>query len=263
MLAAGNVESSCIPPSLMKHANIKPEEVILAQSLLQVSGPSSTLLHDIKFTDAIQRLLPPLVRQVEGNIDPRERLPRLPIPQLQCLQYGRTRTVLQSQESLPDLAGEWLEAIDVEEYLAERGIVLRDDTEGSLVRLRAGSSVSQSQSPEPSIEVGLPMSPSDFSQSSSEPLHMADGGQSEPHDALPTNWMDLYDESDFSDLAMAELDQDLFENMEFHPSDITINFDKLVDGLAARTICLGLCPAIRREGVDEAIREAVVQGNTM
>jgi hypothetical protein len=39
---------------------------------------------------------------------------------------------------------------------------------------------------------------------------------------------------------------------------VSLNVDKLVEGLALKTICLGSSPCITRESVDEAIREAIM-----
>ncbi|KAH7124975.1 hypothetical protein B0J13DRAFT_628267 [Dactylonectria estremocensis] len=60
-------------------------------------------------------------------------LPRSAPPKLQMLQPGSTRTVLQT--TIADLKSEWLEACDVEEYLAERGICIRGEDVGHMLEL--------------------------------------------------------------------------------------------------------------------------------
>lgn len=64
--------------------------------------------------------LPSMYRVVEGD---KNVIRRLPSPSVQQIVRGKTRTLL-ATDLLP-LQGEWLEAMDVEEYLEDRGIYLR------------------------------------------------------------------------------------------------------------------------------------------
>ncbi|KXG46842.1 uncharacterized protein PGRI_035880 [Penicillium griseofulvum] len=63
--------------------------------------------------------LPQMYRVVEGESN---FVPRLPAPSVQQIIRGKTRTILTT--NITSLQGEWLEAMDVEEYLEERGIYL-------------------------------------------------------------------------------------------------------------------------------------------
>lgn len=225
-LSNNDVDSSCLAHNkMLEKLNVRPNEVILAQTLSHVAeteSPSSSLLNDTQFTNAIAQLLPKLYRQVEGNMDPSQRVERLTGANLQCLAFGRTRTIANvNQLDLPEFGGEWLEAVDVEEYLSERGIVLRsEDPDCSHLRLQLGNTPSSSMSPQ-----SMTMSPSDMD--SPQMSHYASEGSM----ASP-----LADEN-----------------------TIIVNVDVLIEWLAAKTMCLGLCPAIRREDVDNAIRESIIQ----
>lgn len=69
---------------------------------------------------SITSSLPLMYRVVEGS---QGIIPRLPSPSVQGIIRGKTRTRLATE--FEPLQGEWLEAMDVEEYLEDRGIFLR------------------------------------------------------------------------------------------------------------------------------------------
>ncbi|CEJ94653.1 hypothetical protein VHEMI10171 [[Torrubiella] hemipterigena] len=229
-LGSNDVDSSCLAHNkMLENINVQPNEVILAQTLSHVAesdSPSSSLLNDTQFTSAVERLLPKLYRQVENNADSNQRIDRLPGSKLQCLEFGKTRTVAEvDQLDLPEFAGEWLEAIDVEEYLAERGIIIRsDDPDCSQLHLQLGDTPTSGLSPS-----GVAWSLNDSENTEMDYYSPAGSAVSPSGDA----------------------------------NKIIVNVDVLIECLAAKSMCLGLCPAIRRDDVDNAIRESIIQPDSV
>ena len=76
---------------------------------------------DFQYNPGLTEHLPVMYRVVEGSD---QAVPRLPSPSVQQLVCGKTRTTLVTD--LSSHQGEWLEAVDVEEYLEERGIYVRN-----------------------------------------------------------------------------------------------------------------------------------------
>lgn len=104
---------------------------------------------------------PKMLRILEGGIG--VAVPRKPPPHLQRFQFGRTRTRLVT--NTPELQGEWLEAMDVEEYLEQRGIFVRGVQESDLLTLSVSTP-------------GVPLGANDEPNSLHRGTFMESGGQS-------------------------------------------------------------------------------------
>ncbi len=304
LLAAGDQGTGCLLPALLSPTNKLPTNVILAQTLSYTSQFPSSFLNDSKYPDGTQPLFPPLFRVVEGDFS--EAVVRLPFPQLQRLKFGQSRTLVLSDA--PELAGEWLEAIDVEEYLFERGIFLNKDSKNAFISLgisgppdssgpsnlnsetqsTIGSDMSSNETPvTPANAMPAEMqailedgqgnpSLSNFSDVFTDPspewaIFGLEHSKSQP---VPSgsrvlgpefmSWlaednadssMDVNDEETWQPIPSGEIQPEPAPESE--SNEITISIDDLINGLAVRAICLGPAPGIRRQGIDEAIREAV------
>ncbi len=232
-------ELGCFTPELLAGMNVLPGEILLAQTLGQSSSENG--LGDIDYAG---RFLPQLHRKIEGATDT---MLRLAPPKLQRLQYGLTRTWFETD--VPELAGEWLEAADVEEYLAQRGIHVKD-TAQKVVTLHLGSEGSDADSDSPTTPEWEPELPDwtifgkqlDERQDIPGGLRVLAGAASS---SVPeVNWMEEQQPTPPSSLSSAQ-------------GKITIDVEKLITALSRRCICLGPAPGIRRHHVDEAIQEAV------
>ncbi|TQV93240.1 hypothetical protein V2A60_010325 [Cordyceps javanica] len=230
-------ELGCFTPELLAGMNVLPGEILLAQTLGQASPDNP--LGDIDYAG---RFLPQLHRKIEGAA---ETVLRLAPPKLQRLKYGLTRTWFETD--VPELAGEWLEAADVEEYLAQRGIHVRDKSQKT-VTLHLGSEGSDADSEGPVTPEWEPELPdwTIFGKQLEEGQNIP-GGMREVSTASPVSGWSLTQQSPPPQSALATTPQ----------SKITIDVDKLVTGISSRGICLGPAPGIRRHHVDEAIQEAV------
>lgn len=215
----------CFTPELLAGLDARPSEMLLAQPQTQTPGAT-----DMDY--AGRCILPPLYRKTEGV---GYTVLRLAPPKLQRLQYGLTRTWFDTD--VPALAGEWLEAVDVEEYLAQRGIHVRDPAQ-KVVTLRLGGSDAEG----------------DSSPTSAQPCW-------EPE--LP-DWtifgMQLDEQQDVprGSRAVVATPEGMGQLAMPPQGKISIDVDKLITGLSRRSICLGPAPGIRRHHVDEAIQEAVL-----
>ncbi|KAL7818386.1 hypothetical protein V8C26DRAFT_434540 [Trichoderma gracile] len=118
----------CLLPAMLLPLQFDRRDNLLSRTMryLSIAADDSNreaLTLDHEHSPLAERHLPRMLRMVEGQSA--TLVPRRPPPNLQRLQFGRTRTVLST--ALPDLQGEWLEASDVEEYLEQRGIFIRQD----------------------------------------------------------------------------------------------------------------------------------------
>ncbi|KAM3511797.1 hypothetical protein MY11210_004552 [Beauveria gryllotalpidicola] len=221
-------------PEFLPGMHTLPGELLPPQAMVQ-SSPGN-LFGNFDFAG---RFLPQLHRKIEGST---EMVLRLAPPKLQRLKYGLTRTWFDTD--LPELAGEWLEASDVEEYLAQRGIHVRDKSQKTAT-LHLGSETSDADSESP------------FTPESWEP-ELPDwtifGRQLDERQDIPGGLRVVSAASPIPDL----MGQSPTSSLPATPQRrITIDVDKLVAGLACKGICLGPAPGIRRHHVDEAIQGAV------
>ena len=227
------------PTPLLLPLRIGGTEFLVGLSVAQMKDLSDGYWGDARYDKRTLNAMPRMFRIVEGYRD--GAVPRKAPPELQILQYGRTRTILQT--TLPNLQHEFLEASDVEEYLEERGILVRGT--------------------EDIVELGL--EPEGGYQDDGHEL--ADwtifGQQSSTSHTIPSGLSTFMPSSEQSAM-LAESSQLLPEcNPDYGGTlgssvKITISLDKLVESLVANASCLGPAPGITKAHVDLAISSSIV-----
>lgn len=246
-------------PALLLPLQFESEDNILKRAMeyLSISNVEAQLEHE-RWTDKVG-YLPKMMRLVEGQTP--TLIPRRPQPNMQRLQFGCTRTVIST--AVPDLQGEWLEPLDVEEYLEQRGIFIREEApDDDMLKLAipAGSKLSATI---------INMNEKDVQQSDKQ-------NQTDTSYTLDTSCLDelgighdynIFDHQRDATTAFAPSVYNISET-SIWPEDvamcnpeyvnITIDLDSLIRKLVSKAVCLGPCPGIRRAHVDEAIRDSVV-----
>lgn len=263
-----------LDPKLQLPLQIMSQHALLYMATARISSGFNLILSDAMYTNASGIHLPPLFRVVEG--DAGSAVPRLSPPNLQTLQFGRTRTIVQTD--LAGFSGEWLEAIDVEEYLAQRGVFIRNmmSSAPSVITLSATATLPHNEGilydgvysggpwhGPPQVENGHQYESA--SDGISFPAHNVFG---QPLNGPLNGPRDILSEAQYGFRAFNP--SPLYDNygaasQNTNPpipsqarTNITIDVDKLIEGLANNAICLGPGPGIKRERVDEALRDAVV-----
>ncbi|KAL7934366.1 hypothetical protein V8C35DRAFT_302384 [Trichoderma chlorosporum] len=273
----------CLLPAMLLPLQFDRRDNLLSRTMRYLHVADEDLGLDTEHSPMATRHLPKMLRLVEGQ--PNTMVPRTAPPSLQRLQFGRTRTVLST--ALPDLQGEWLEASDVDEYLEQRGIFIRQDSPGTdmlnlAIPVDVGLSAQATDLNEinrhnpvrlhrqnPNINahphpdfVDPSMMPVDmqrdcpFDNFGLNPDYTVFGQQRDVQVVpsgmkmfTPTSW--TIDDSQILPMDMA------MRNSQEH-INIMINLDSMIMRLASKAVCLGPCPGIRRAHVDEAIRDSVV-----
>lgn len=131
MLQPQSQSTRSLFPALLLPLTMYQFDDILDWTLRHISRNSRYHLVDSEYDYTESSALPKMLRIVEGGVG--AAAPRIPPPHLQRFQFGRTRTRLVT--NTPELQGEWLEAMDVEEYLEERGIFVRGIQESDILTL--------------------------------------------------------------------------------------------------------------------------------
>ncbi|KAH7317123.1 hypothetical protein B0I35DRAFT_267578 [Stachybotrys elegans] len=229
---------------------------------------------DINYSKAIQKCLPRLFRIVEGNTN--VIAPRSAPPYIQKLQFAKTRTVVDTNDA--NLKGEWLEASDVVEYLAERGIYLRRDGQDVLELTVSPNPPSGFANAQNALQGHLEThQTAGASTTSSNILRSADGQGVLPlsQDISMAEILKNLEGKDDFQLGMFDFNSspeqsaalvDSFSNDEHCEHEhihagalkLQVNLDTLFRVLSDHAICLGPSPGIRRVAVDLAIRQAVL-----
>ncbi|KAH8679261.1 hypothetical protein BGZ61DRAFT_69651 [Ilyonectria robusta] len=133
-------------PALLLPLRLHQFDEILDWTLRHISRNARYHLVDSGYDYTESSDFPKMLRILEGGIG--VAVPRTPPPHLQRFQFGRTRTRLIT--NTPELQGEWLEAMDVEEYLEQRGIFVRGIQESDILTLSVSTpSVSPGANEEP------------------------------------------------------------------------------------------------------------------
>ncbi|RGP66730.1 hypothetical protein FSPOR_6470 [Fusarium sporotrichioides] len=261
--------------------NILGEELLLYESLKILS-----LFHlaaDYQYLPESAVHLPSMYRVVEGDTNI---IRRLPSPSVQRIVRGKTRTRLATD--FPPLQGEWLEAIDVEEYLEDRGIYLRGASASHMVNfeelepqmltrdndLQNGRPLTATNSPISAVpdRIRVASQTNHFQQRLNETGGSSvDLGRHEPVDysifGLPRLEQSNSPAEPFPllkrGLVPIQSPTVPYTNstqQSYHPaSQITIDLDKLVHLLASNATCLGPAPGIRKAAVDSSIAQSVIQ----
>lgn len=283
----------CLLPAMLLPLQFDRRDNLLSRTMRYIHIEDEDLELDAEHSPMASRHLPKMLRLIEGQSN--SMVPRMAPPNLQRLQFGRTRTVLST--ALPDLQGEWLEASDVEEYLEQRGIFIRQDSPNTdmlnlAIPLDVGLAaqttdlneanrhnpvrlVRQQTNPAPltcsnsSNTSGaanfidpllMPADSSSFETFAANPDYTVFGQQRDVQ-VVPSGMKMFTPTSWTTDVDAHVLPMDMAMHHQNNPEHINImfNLDNLIMRLAAKAVCLGPCPGIRRGHVDEAIRDSVVQ----
>ncbi|KKP05587.1 hypothetical protein THAR02_02313 [Trichoderma harzianum] len=263
LLQLGNFSVVAINPAMILPLQLERAEKLLERTARRLSGNPSAFFADCQYGDSRNAALPKMMRLIEGDLN--SLTPRSSPPNLQNLHFGRTRTMLNT--AISELQGEWLEAPDVEEYLEQRGIFVRMGSPSDIISLSAPM-IEDQPSPE-AARLGMlrPHAPLvDISDFRKEPRTK--------HAAIPEHDFTIFGKA-FREDQTVPTGRNNFALSEWYPEmraqtdspatnqqaqeslQITINIDKLVQGLADKAVCLGPCPGIKRVHVDEAIRGSV------
>lgn len=237
LLQFENLHILALNPTMLLPLKFDGAEILLEIVSRRLSGSPNAFLADCRYSDGRNAYLPKMMRLVEGNLSTLQ--PRSSPPDLERLQFGLTRTMLHTTNS--DFQGEWLEALDVEEYLEQRGIFVRMGSPSDVIRLTAPTK----DEPRSARRTALPehdwtIFGSAFGENQIIPTGLSNFAKPE--------W---YPEKDFP-TSKTTISQEEQQDLR-----IIVDLDKLIRGLAETAICLGPCPGIRRVHVDEAIRTSV------
>ncbi|KPM40735.1 hypothetical protein AK830_g5812 [Neonectria ditissima] len=232
------------PPSVLLPLSVAPSDVLATMSVRQANQVMDGHWRDVLFTESTLNVLPKMHRTVEGTLQ--HAVPRSLPPNLQMLRRGSTRTVLET--TIPHLKGGWLEACDVEEYLAERGICVRDEDTGDMVEL----SLPHANTVPPSMHDRTAFTRAGFT--------IFGRADIEGHRIPSGLWSFTPSPQQYADFSTLQdaVDQNSSVPVVTPGSRLTINLDKLVSVLASNAVCLGPAPGIRKEAVDLAIRESAM-----
>jgi hypothetical protein len=292
LLQLGNLHILALTPTMLLPLKLERAETILERAAQRLSGHPNGFLSDCRYSDGLNECLPKMMRLVEGNLNSLQ--PRSAPPKLERLQFGLTRTMLHT--AISDFQGEWLEAPDVEEYLEQRGIFVRIGSPSDMISLSAPKNVeSESEADrltllrhrgvnishlDTSGDMMNPQTKVSMNQGSgmhfysSEDDVVRDNG-SPRHTAIPEHDFTIFGRA-LKESQTVPTGLNNFTLSEWYPGigfaadktatsqggegdlKITVDLDKLIQGLADKAICLGPCPGIRRIHVDEAIRGSVI-----
>lgn len=222
-----------------------------------------------------------MYRVVEGSD---QAVPRLPSPSVQQLVRGKTRTTLVTD--LSSHQGEWLEAVDVEEYLEERGIYVRNalpdyaaspgENTGQVGYSHDGQALVTFTHPDSLTQdrQGIFREDPQAALNSTKDSEDADAlSRHEPADysifgiPRPPQWVSVVEPGLPLGTGVVPVSSpnvpwpDLSGQSPPTPgqiSQITIDLDKLVHLLASNATCIGPVPAIQKAAVDSAIRQSAV-----
>ncbi|EXM03564.1 hypothetical protein FOIG_05274 [Fusarium odoratissimum NRRL 54006] len=225
-------------------------ELLMVNSLRGLSlFPAS--VGDFKYPLHSAPRLPNMYRVVEGET---KAVFRMPAPSLQRIVRGKTRTILDT--NLAHLQGEWLEAMDLEEYLEERGIYMYNTVTSDTAT--TGDTMNQPSVPGSEQSISMEQS-APVSSSAGFPGH-------EPADYLvfglagPRQWLRSASSQIHSSAIPGDLQSDFSQQTTQgteKASRVTVDLDKLVHMLAENATCLGPAPGIRKADVDASIRGSI------
>ncbi|KAI8716359.1 hypothetical protein NCS52_00929300 [Fusarium sp. LHS14.1] len=233
--------------------DILGEELLRSESLNILALP--LMVDDYRYLPHSMPHLPLMYRVVEGSQDI---IPRLPAPSVQRMVKGKTRTRLAT--AFEPLQGEWLEAMDVEEYLEDRGIFLRGadlghetNNQNSIPAVQNSAEINYQQQQLPEVEdssgEGQRHEQGDYSVFG-VPTTQERVGSAELLPPLGTGLQSI--EPSAGPWTTPQHNSQL-------ASQIIIDIDKLVQLLASSATCLGPVPGIRRAAVDSSIAQSVIQ----
>ncbi|KAG5807710.1 hypothetical protein H9Q74_007678 [Fusarium xylarioides] len=243
-------------PALSLPLQLLGVELLMVNSLRGLSLFNSSL-GDFKYPQHSVSRLPNMYRVVEGET---KAVFRMPSPFLQRIVRGKTRTILDT--NLAHLQGEWLEAMDVEEYLEERGIYIYNT-------VTSGTATSGDTTYQPFVpgssqsmpkEQGIPVSSSAGFPGHEPADHLAFGFPG-PRQWLRSANSQIHSSAIAGDL-QSDSNQETTQGVE-EASRLTVDLDKLVYLLAENAMCLGPVPGIRKADVDASIRGSITLSSSL
>jgi hypothetical protein len=223
--------------------------------------------------------LPHMYRLVEGET---KAVFRAPAPFVQQIVRGKTRTMLNT--NFAPLQGEWLEAVDVEEYLEERGICLRNTVSNGTTSTHN----TMDQASAPGNEQSIPTFALPGAVAGGEMARAVDGNtpsrldsMGQRHSVSLSADFPNHEPADYSLFGLpgsgrwprsanSQLNSTAMAGvLQSDPSlqtaqvigkasQVTVDLDKLVRLLAENATCLGPVPGIRKAAVDASIRGALI-----
>lgn len=232
---------------------------------IHMGGLSRGYWVDAVYDSGVHESLPTTFRTIEGRSD--IAIPRMSPPRLQCLEFGRTRTILRT--GIRGLQGEWLEAVDVEEYLSERGISIHRGGPSDRIVLGLPSLEDEIRK----FRAAAPMSIKIGEASNADHIsHWEHNIGRSPSDStvfgvnrgsfpqVPSRTLS-FTPSPSQCCSLLGMQQSRVPIGDSEPSCalplITVDIDKLISMLAVEAACLGPGPGVRRAAVDLAIRESL------
>ncbi|KAM0604731.1 hypothetical protein ACHAO3_009230, partial [Verticillium nonalfalfae] len=242
------------------------KEDMLANSLQALSLFQASVA-DFRYPLHSAARLPRMYRVQQGGA---RTVSRAATPFLQQIARGGTRTVLDT--AFKPLQGEWMEAVDVEEYLEERGICLRTAvgsggvpaTEPMHQATVFEASLVDSLSPQMERGGQVPPLPLSDEFRGHEPADYSVFGISGPGTSLRRAVVPVRRGTDVwanPDDGRRALQSDFGQGdagAAVEGAQITVDLDRLVYLLAEKAMCLGPVPGIRREAVDVCIRGSII-----
>ena len=230
---------------------------------------------------SITLIYPDMYRSVEG--DDRLIVPRMPTMEPQQLVPGRTRTKLDT--NLHDFLGEWLEPIDVQEYLEWKGILVGGSGRSRVLQITipeitladiwtqdAGAIFTEEIQRSRLMSTAWPFGIG----SQDHELRVPDASLTQPTEiSFPTNGEQSHvlaasnPEQSIVSQALPEIQaqnnpvQHSFPNDFYLPGyagqliSVTLNLERLMKFLVGSACCIGPGPGIRREAVDHALRVSI------
>ncbi|KAH7222684.1 uncharacterized protein BKA55DRAFT_584844 [Fusarium redolens] len=261
--------------------NILGEELLVDETLKILT--LFPLAADYQYLPESAVRLPSMYRVVEGD---KNGIRRLPSPLVQRIVRGKTRTMLATE--FPPLQGEWLEAMDVEEYLEDRGICLRGASFSHMVNfeelgtqmltrnidLQNGRALTATNSPISAVpdQIRVASQVNHYQQPLNEtgglsvdlrrhePADYSVFGLPRPEQSIsPAEPLPLL-RTGLVPIQSPRVSYTDSTQRSYHPaSQITIDLDKLVHLLASNATCLGPAPGVRKAAVDSSIAQSVTQ----
>ncbi|CVL12569.1 uncharacterized protein FPRN_15137 [Fusarium proliferatum] len=237
-------------PALALPLQLLGVELLMVNSLRGLSLFNASV-GDFKYPMHSASRLPNMYRVVEGEY---KAVFRMPAPFLQRIVRGKTRTILDTNS--PHLQGEWLEAMDVEEYLEERGIYMCN-------AVASGPATTGNPMYQLSVPGGAQSIPMEQRASVSslagfpghEPVGYLAFGLPSPRQWKGSATRQIHSSAIAGDL-QSNFNQKTTQGIET-ASRVTVNLDKLVYLLAENAMCLGPVPGIRKADVDASIRGSI------
>lgn len=231
---------------------------------------------------SVTLIYPDMYRSVEG--DDRIIVPRMPTMEPQQLVPGRTRTKLDT--NLHDFLGEWLEPIDVQEYLEWKGIFVGDSGRSRVLQIAipettladiwtqdAGAIFTEEIQRSSLMSTAWPFG----IESQDHELRVPDAILTQPTEiSFPTIGKQSHvlaasnPEQSIVPQVLPEIQtqndqvQHSFPSESYPPGyaeqliSVTLNLERLMKFLIGSACCIGPGPGIRREAVDHALRVSIV-----